>query len=224
MLRLRQLLRFAAARDKAHLLALGDLLDNQRARFALNFARQDRIAHLGVLQRHAEITVIQHRDTVRIHAALQQAGGGRDAVRLAPQGHGRGQAVETDIHNRAVREGRVKGVRVLAIEIALVARRVLAVVDKRFAHFAHLRQGLLQQQEVRQAGGFERFEQHHLVFAGKRDGRFHFFDVRRQRLLANHMLFMAEEQLRLREVQGVRAGDIDRVNGVALRHVIKRGE
>ena len=38
------------------------------------------------------------------------------------------------------------------------------------------------------------------------------------------MLFMAEEQLRLREVQGVRAGDIDRVNGVALRHLIKRGE
>lgn len=38
------------------------------------------------------------------------------------------------------------------------------------------------------------------------------------------MLFMAEEQLRLREVQGVRAGDIHRVNSVALRHVIKRGE
>ena len=35
---------------------------------------------------------------------------------------------------------------------------------------------------------------------------------------------MAEEQLRLREVQGVRAGDIHRVNGVALRHVIKRSE
>ena len=177
MLRLRQLLRFAAARHKAHFLALGDLLDNQRARFALNFARQHGIAHLGVLQRDAEITVIQHRYTVCIHAALQQAGGGRHAMRLAPQGHGRGQAVETYVHNRAVREGRIKGVRVLAVEIALVARRVLAVVDKRFAHFAHLRQGLLQQQEVRQAGGFERFEQHHLVFAGKRNGRFHFLDI-----------------------------------------------
>ena len=38
------------------------------------------------------------------------------------------------------------------------------------------------------------------------------------------MFFMAEEQLRLREVQGVRAGDIDRVNGVALRHLVERGE
>ena len=145
-------------------------------------------------------------------------------MRLAPQGHGRGQAVEADIHNRTVREGRVKGVRVLAVQVALVARRVLAVVDKGFTHFANFRQGLLQQQEIRQAGGFKRFEQHHLVFAGKRNGRFHFLNIRCQRLLANHMLFMAEEQLRLREVQGVRAGDIDRVNGVALRHLVERGE
>lgn len=38
------------------------------------------------------------------------------------------------------------------------------------------------------------------------------------------MFFVAEEEPGLREVQGVRAGDIDRVNGVALRHLIKRGE
>jgi hypothetical protein len=83
---------------------------------------------------------------------------------------------------------------------------------------------LLQQQEVRQAGGFERFEQHHVIFARKRDRGFDFLQVRRQRLFANHVLFMAEEQLRLREVQGVRAGDIDRVNVVALRQFIERGE
>ena len=174
-----------------------------------------------MLQRHAEITVVQHHNAVCIHAALQQAGGGRHAVWFPPQRNRRGQAVKTDIHNRAIREGRVKGVRVFAVQIALVARGILAVVDKGFTHFANFRQGLLQQQEVGQAGGFERFKQHHLVFAGKRNGGFHFVDIRRQRLLADHMLFMAEEQLRLREVQSIRAGDIDRVNGVALRHLIE---
>src|SRR5690606_16687353 len=138
MLRLRQLLRFTASWHKAQLLAFGDLLDNQRSVFTLNFTWQDGVTHFVVLQRDAEITVIQHHDTVRIHTAFQQAGSGRYAVRLAPQGNRRGQTIETDVHNRAVGEGRIKGVRVLAVQITLVARRVLAVVNKGFAHFAHL--------------------------------------------------------------------------------------
>ncbi|MNL69423.1 hypothetical protein D3C87_1942810 [compost metagenome] len=60
MLRLRQLLRLAATRDKAHFLALRDFLDNQRTLFALNLARQHRITDFGVLERHAKITVIQN--------------------------------------------------------------------------------------------------------------------------------------------------------------------
>ena len=144
MLRLRQLLRFTAARHKAHFLTLGNLLNHQRPGFALNFARQHRITDFRVLQRDAEIAVIQHHDPVRIHTAFQQAGRGRDAVRLAPQRDCRGQAVKTDIHNRAVREGRVKGIGVLAVQITLIARRVLAIVDEGFTHFAYFRQRLLQ--------------------------------------------------------------------------------
>ena len=35
---------------------------------------------------------------------------------------------------------------------------------------------------------------------------------------------MAKKQRRLRKVQGVWAGDVDRVNGVTLRHLIERRE
>ena len=85
MLRLRQLLRFTAARHKAHFLTLGNLLNHQRPGFALNFARQHRITDFRVLQRDAEIAVIQHHDAVRIHTAFQQAGRGRDAIAEARQ-------------------------------------------------------------------------------------------------------------------------------------------
>jgi len=59
----------------------------------------------------------------------------------------------------------------------------------------------LQQQEIGQAGGFESFEQHHLVFPRQLNGGFYLIDIRGQRFLANHMFFVAEEQRRLREMQ-----------------------
>ena len=57
-----------------------------------------------------------------------------------------------------------------------------------------------------------------------RDGRLDLLQIRRQRFFANDVLFVAQEQPRLREVQGVRAGDINRVNGVALRQRLQRGK
>ncbi|MNR01415.1 hypothetical protein D3C85_1172190 [compost metagenome] len=145
-------------------------------------------------------------------------------MRLAPQGNSRCQTVKTDIHDRAVREGWIKGIGIFAVKIALVARGVLAVVDKGFAYFAELRQRLLQQQEVRQAGGFKCFKQHHLIFSCQLNGRLHFLNIRCQRFLANHMFFVRKELQGLRGVQGVWAGDIHRVNRIALRHFIKRGK
>ena len=39
-----------------------------------------------------------------------------------------------------------------------------------------------------------------------------------------HMNFMAKEKLCLGKVQGIRAGNIHRVNGIAFRHRFQRGK
>ncbi len=145
-------------------------------------------------------------------------------MRLAPQRNGAGERIKADVHNRAVGERRVKRIRILAVQVTRVARRILAVVKQHFAKRAHFWQRLLQRDEIRQAGGFKRLEQHHLIFTRAGDRRFHFAQVRGQRLFANHMLFMVHKQAGLGKVQGVGACDIDRVDGVALRQRLQRRE
>ena len=217
MLRLGEILRLAAARHEAHFLAFGDFFDYQRAGFALNFAGDGGIADLRVVQGDIEIPVAEYDRALAIDAALQQAGGCVHRARLAPQRHRGSQTVKADVHNRAVREGRIEGIGIFAVEIALIAGRVLAVVNKGFAQLADLVERLFKQQEIWQAGGFERFEEHHVIFPRRFDCGFNFLQVRGQRFFANHVLFMAQEQAGLREVQRVWAGDIDRVNVRALR-------
>ena len=130
-----------------------------------------------MVQGDVKTGVAEDHGTLGINAAVQQAGAGVNRARFAPQRHRRGQTIEADIHNRAVGEGRVKGVRVLTVEIALIAGGVLAVVEKRFVQFACLTERLLQQQKIWQAGGFEGFEQHHLVFVSDPNGVFDFPQV-----------------------------------------------
>ena len=85
------------------------------------------------MQRHVEVAIAQHHGALGVYAAVQQAGGGKNGLRLAPQRHSGRQAIEADIHNRTVRERRVKGVGVFAVKVALIARGVLTVVDEGFA-------------------------------------------------------------------------------------------
>ena len=128
-----------------------------------------------------------------VHAGIQQRGAGQHRLRRTEQRYGAGQAVVADVHDRAVGKLRVKGVGILAGEIARIARRVLAIVDKGFAQPADFRQCLLQRQEIRQIGAFERLEQHHLVFPRAGDQLFRFALVGGQRFFADHVLFMAQE-------------------------------
>ena len=132
VLRLGEILRFSAAWNKGHLLAFGDFLNHQRAFFTLDFARDSGVADLRVVQGDIEIAVTQHYRALAINTACQQAGAGMDRLRFAPQRDRRGEAVKTDIHNRAIGKGRVEGIWIFAIEIALVTRRVLTVVDEGF--------------------------------------------------------------------------------------------
>ena len=68
---------------------------------------------------------------------------------------------------------------------------------------------------------FESFEQHHLIFTRAGYQLFGFTQVGHQRLFANHMLFMAEEQQRLLAVKGVGAGDVNRIDGIRLGQCFK---
>ncbi|GCP85239.1 hypothetical protein BvCmsHHP019_00908 [Escherichia coli] len=106
----------------------------------------------------------------------------------------------------------------------MIARGILAIVEKDFTQFADFRQRLAQQMKVRQAGGFKCLKQHHLIFPRTGNGGIHFRQIRRQWFLANHMNFMAKEKLCLGKVQGIRAGNIHRVNGIAFRHRFQRGK
>ena len=76
--------------------------------------------------------------------------------------------------------------------------------------------------EIRQAGGFKCLKQHHLIFPRTGNGGIHFRQIRRQWFLANHMNFMAKEKLCLGKVQGIRAGNIHRVNSITFCHRFQR--
>ncbi|CNU20296.1 Uncharacterised protein [Salmonella enterica subsp. enterica serovar Bovismorbificans] len=91
-------------------------------------------------------------------------------------------------------------------------------------HSADFRQRFPQQQEIGQAGGFKGFKQYPLIIARAGDSGINLRQVRSQRLFAHDMFFMLQKALRLGEMQGIRAGDINRLDRVALRHRFQRGK
>ncbi len=90
-------------------------------------------------------------------------------------------------------------------------------------HSADFRQRFPQQQEIGQAGGFKGFKQYPLIIARAGDSGINLRQVRSQRLFAHDMFLCCKSAASGRNA-GVRAGDINRLNRVALRHRFQRGK
>ncbi|CAK8742468.1 hypothetical protein SODG_005757 [Sodalis praecaptivus] len=60
----------------------------------------------------------------------------------------------------------IKGVGIFAGKIFVVARRILTVIQKPFTQSPDARECPLERLKIGQIGGFERLEQHHLMFKG----------------------------------------------------------